>query len=91
MKSLPGDVQPYKRTAVFTQGTVPAGLLKDHTTKEGTWALIRVQEGALEYVIEDKETHTLSPGHDGVVEPQVRRYIRPLGAVRFFVEFYRNP
>lgn len=91
MKSLPGDVQPYKRTAVFTQDTVPAGLLKDHTTKDGTWALIRVQEGTLEYVIEDRETHILSPGHDGVVEPQVRHYIRPPGAVSFFVEFYRKP
>lgn len=91
MKSLPGDVLPYKRTAVFTQDTIPAGLLKDHTTKENTWALIQVQEGKLEYVIEDRETHILSPGHDGVVEPQVPHHVRPLGPVLFFVEFYKKP
>lgn len=89
MKSLPADVTAYKRTPVFTQDTVPAGLLKDHTTKEGTWALIRVEEGRLGYVIEDGEAHILSPGRDGVVEPQVPHHIRPEGPVSFFIEFYR--
>lgn len=44
---LPADVQPYARTAEFTEATVPAGLLRAHTTKTGAWGLIRVLEGRL--------------------------------------------
>lgn len=40
--ALPPGAQAYKRTPVFTQDTVPAGLLRDHVTREGTWALIHV-------------------------------------------------
>ena len=43
----------------------------------------------LEYTIEDKEVHILSPGQDGVVEPTVSHHVRPLGKVSFFVEFYK--
>ena len=51
--SLPEDVRPYRKTDVFTQETVPAGLLRAHTTKEGAWALIHVLEGRLAYSIKD--------------------------------------
>jgi len=47
MKALPEDVRPYKRTPIFTEATVPPGLLKQHTTKEGAWAKIVVLEGRL--------------------------------------------
>ena len=45
--ALPPGAQAYKRTPVFTQDTVPAGLLRDHVTREGTWALIHVLEGVV--------------------------------------------
>ena len=47
--ALPPGAQAYKRTPVFTQDTVPAGLLRDHVTREGTWALIHVLEGVVRY------------------------------------------
>jgi tellurite resistance-related uncharacterized protein len=89
MKDLPSDVAPYKRTPNFTKDTVPAGLLKDHSTAKGVWALIQIENGTLEYTIGEDEVHTLSPGTNGVVEPTVTHHIRPTGAVSFFVEFYR--
>ncbi len=89
MKQLPENIQSYSRTATFTQDTVPKGLLKDHATKENVWALIQIQEGKLEYIIEDKEVHVLEPGRSGVIEPQVPHHIKPLGLVSFFVEFYK--
>jgi tellurite resistance-related uncharacterized protein len=94
--SLPEDVRPYRRTDVFTQATVPAGLLRAHTTKEGAWALIHVLEGRLAYRIKDPRrlalTVVLTPrGPPGVVEPTILHDIEPLGAVRFFVEFHRRP
>ncbi|WP_337186358.1 DUF1971 domain-containing protein [Phenylobacterium sp.] len=91
---LPTTARPYRRTDVFTESTVPAGLLKAHTTKAGAWALIHVLEGRLAYRIVDprrpaSET-TLTPGTPpGVVEPTILHEVEPLGPVRFYVEFHR--
>lgn len=89
MKTLPENVQSYSRTAIFTQETVPKGLLKDHTTKENVWGLIQVQEGKLEYTIGIEEVHILENGKNGVIEPLIPHHIKPLGLVSFFVEFYK--
>lgn len=90
------DAVPYKRTPSFTQDDVPAGLLADHQTKEGTWGLIVVEEGQLRYIVDDpRRPHSeriLTPGTDpGVVEPTVRHRVAPVGAVRFHVQFLRIP
>lgn len=87
---LPAGVQAYRRTSEFTQDTVPAGLLRDHVTREGTWALIHVLEGTLLYRIPAmKLEQVLHPySAPGVVLPQLRHSVQPVGAVRFFVEFY---
>ena len=89
MKTLPDHVVAYQRTDLFTQDSVPSGLLKDHSTKEGVWGLIQVRKGRLEYTIENKEVHILTPGKNGVVEPTVSHHVRPLGEVLFSVEFYK--
>ncbi|HCR97440.1 MULTISPECIES: DUF1971 domain-containing protein [Halomonas] len=91
MKDLPVNVSPYKRTPEFTEESVPTGLLNDHTTKEGVWGKIVVLEGLLEYTIQEPalDIIELSPEQYGVVEPTIKHHIKPLGPVRFFVEFYR--
>lgn len=83
MKVLPESVSVYKRTPDFNQETIPAGLLKAHTTKEGTWGKICVTKGKLLYTIEyePQEAIELTPGKPGVVEP--------LGDVEFHVEFLK--
>ena len=43
---LPGGLEPYKRTNTFTEDSVPAGLLAEHSTKDGVWGLIHVEKGA---------------------------------------------
>jgi tellurite resistance-related uncharacterized protein len=93
---LPDDVQPYRRTDVFTETSVPKGLLKAHTTKEGAWGLIHVLEGRLAYRIGDprrpRSEIVLTPDTaPGVVEPTILHEVEPLGPVRFFVEFHRRP
>jgi tellurite resistance-related uncharacterized protein len=93
---LPSDVVAYKRTPVFTDYTVPAALLRDHSTKEGCWALIHVLEGTLLYVIEDsrrpRSATTLHAGEPpGLIEPTIMHRVEPSAAVRFQVEFYRSP
>jgi tellurite resistance-related uncharacterized protein len=91
MKALPPEAKPYKRTPTFTQDTIPQGLRKNHTTVEGAWAKIVVEEGLLRYTIEGDEPEELmlSPERFGVVEPQVPHHVEPAGKVSFFVEFYR--
>ena len=93
MKALPPDVVPYRRTAEFTELTLPAGLRRGHTTRAGTWGRICVVRGALRYRIlgPEPEEHVLSPEHPGVVEPEVPHEVEPLGEVRFFVEFLHRP
>ncbi len=71
MKEIPEKAQSYKRTPEFNEDTIPAGLLKAHQTKEGTWGKINVSEGELLYRILEPvvEEVVLSPAKFGVVEP----------------------
>jgi tellurite resistance-related uncharacterized protein len=92
---FPAGLRPYRRTGVFTQDTVPPGLLKAHNTKDGVWALITVLEGELAYSVTDPRRPAsrtvLTPGTPpGVIEPTILHSVKPLGPVRFFVEFHRH-
>ncbi len=91
MRSIPDHCQPYKKTPVFTQDTIPAGLLKAHQTKAGTWGKIVIMEGKLAYRVlqAPAENHVLNPRQPGVVEPEVLHEVQPEGEVKFYVEFYR--
>lgn len=90
---LPHGMKAYKRTPEFTQETIPAGLLRDHTTRAGTWALIHVLEGQLLYAVPsmglEQVLTAISP--PGVVVPEQLHSVKPLGPVRFYVEFYPAP
>lgn len=90
MKSLPDNVVAYKKTPEFDESSVPNGLLNNHQTKEGVWGKIVLLEGRLLYTInEPKEEIYLDANNSGVVEPTVYHQVKPLGKVRFYVEFYR--
>lgn len=94
-QAVPSDAEPYKRTQSFTEATVPAGLLQDHSTKQGVWGLIRVEQGRLRYIVTDPrlapvEGVLTADAPPGVVEPTVLHRVEPLGAVRFHVEFLRE-
>jgi tellurite methyltransferase len=85
---LPENLTYYKSTPDFNEATMPAGLRKDHTTKTGTWGLIKVNEGQLSYVV-GVEKKLLSPSEVGVVVPNMAHSVQPVGPVVFCVEFYR--
>jgi tellurite resistance-related uncharacterized protein len=93
--SLPLDAYAYRRTDLFTETTVPPGLLKAHSTKAGVWGLIHVIDGYLLYRIEDPRrpasATVLTPGAaPGLVEPTILHSVQPQERVRFYVEFYRR-
>ncbi len=87
----PDGLVAYQRTAEFTEATMPAGLRRDHTTKAGVWAEIRVLEGRLRYRVESLgREFALDAATPGVVLPEVAHHVEPDGAVRFYVEFSRR-
>ena len=91
MKTLPLNVIAYRKTPVFTEATIPPGLLHHHTTKAGSWGKILVMSGQLCYRIltDPPEEHRLTPSSPGIVEPQVPHQVESLGPVTFYVEFYQ--
>ena len=91
MKQLPPTASAYKKTVVFTEDSIPQGLLRAHQTKADTWGRIVVLSGELMYRIlePDVEEVHLSTANPGIVEPQVRHEVQPIGQVSFYVEFYR--
>lgn len=91
-REMPSGHAPYKRTGEFTQGSVPPGLLRQHETKAGVWALAHVVDGALEFVEADKDgerRETVLSGQSAIIRPEVPHRVIPLGHVRFFVEFWQ--
>ena len=92
MKPIPENAVAYRRTAEFNEENVPELWLRPHSTKRGRWATIVVLEGRLLYVMNGSppEEVSLDPETCGVVEPGVGHFIKPLGKVRFYLEFYRQ-
>lgn len=94
MKSLPPGLAAYSRTATFTEATIPAGLRRAHSTKDGAWAEIHVFAGELVYRVIDPRRAAyetvLSPDVPaGVIEPTILHEVQPRGPVQFYVEFFR--
>lgn len=84
---------PYRSTPIFDENTLPAGLRKEHRTKAGVWAVIRLLEGRLRYRTLDPDSETiLDPERSGLILPEQAHFVEPLGAVRLQIDFYdRHP
>jgi tellurite resistance-related uncharacterized protein len=82
---------PYKVTPVFDESTLPAGLRRLHSTKEGVWGIVRLLEGRLRLRFpETGRDLVLTPGVPGLVEPGEPHLVEPLSPFRMQVEFYRD-
>ena len=98
MPILPSNVVKYttlpRLFGGFTSTTIPPGLLKSHTTKEGTWGVIRPYSGQVEYTIYEpkKSIHVLDEDNLGIIEPTMLHHVKALSEdVEFVVEFWRAP
>jgi tellurite resistance-related uncharacterized protein len=105
MKDLPNGVVKYsqvpKTGGAFSaaDNNIPKGLLKNHSTKDGTWGVIRVLQGKLQYQINGNddientdEIIELDVDTVGIIEPTVFHQVAPLtDDVEFVVEFHRLP
>ena len=90
-REIPTGYAPYRRTPVYDEHTIPAGLLRDHSTKRGVWARIHVTAGSLDYYVHApfRSHERLSPMSIGIVIPEVEHHVAACGPVSFFVEFLR--
>lgn len=93
---IPDEAQPYRRTPLFTESTVPKGLLRDHSTRPGVYGLLHVVTGSVRYTVTDERqpdvgSITLTPDTSaGLIEPTILHHVKPLSEdTTFFVEFNR--
>jgi tellurite resistance-related uncharacterized protein len=90
-RASPLSSLPYKRTSIFDENTLPAGLRKEHRTKSGVWGVIRVLDGRVRYQVLDPASEAiLEPGRPGLILPDEPHLVEPLGAMRMQIEFYHQ-
>jgi len=92
MKLIPAEAAKYLSTEEYTEVSVDQSFFEQqHRTAEGVWSKIVVIEGHLTYRILEPEVEevVLTSSVAGVVEPMVLHQIKPIGRLRFYVEFYR--
>lgn len=88
-KDLPPGLTARRRTPSFTEQSVPAALLKDHSTKAGVWGVLHVEAGRLKYTVPSEGWELEIPqGETAIIRPEVPHYITPFGSVTFYVEFW---
>lgn len=87
---FPDDLLAYKKTAEFTEKTIPKGFKKNHSTKNGTWGLLHVLEGGLIYTVNypSIKHYEINLSEKAVIAPGLLHSVEPKGKVRFYVEFY---
>lgn len=88
--TLPLGVDKVGSTPVFTEKTVPKGLLKKHLAPKGKIGLLVVEEGSLQFVWEDSPDEILDadPEHPIVIWPERFHHVVITVPVRFQVQFY---
>jgi len=86
------DIQPYRTTPVFEAGTLPPPLLRNHSLKSDTWGVLRVLDGAVNYVVTGQAAMVVERGLPGIIEPDIEHHLEIIGPVKLQIEFYdRNP
>lgn len=93
MPVLPQNIEAYSKTKVFTHETVPAGLQSNHSTKAGTWGVLHIVSGELQYHITEEGSEAqfeLNKEFNGIIKPEQIHHIVVSGPVEFYVEFCRE-
>ncbi len=92
-RTLPKDAEAYQQTKLFTPRTVPRSILAKHSTKAGTWGLIHVRAGTVQYVLEGEDVPlaTIETGETFVVLPEEVHFVRLSEDAEFLVEFHKRP
>ena len=83
---------PYKITAVWDQDSLPAAIRNEHSTKAGTWGVLRVLDGEVRLVFVDPPVSLrVTPEAPALIAPQAVHHVELNGPMKMQVEFYRKP
>ena len=84
-------VAPYGASPIFDENSLPDKLRNEHSTKDGTWGLLRVLEGEVELVFIDPPSQRLVTVDDPApIAPQSPHFVKLTGPMKMQVEFYRE-
>ena len=90
--AMPSGVIPSGSTPVFTEGTLPEGLRKEHKLAEGTWGVLRVLEGRLSFTDLETDEERIIAAPDGVtIRPGALHQVATEGPVQLRIDFFREP
>lgn len=89
---VPKDLVSYKVSPVFTQENVPVALQSTHSTKAGTWGVLRVFSGALIFTVDEQPPRTtlLREGDQLLIPPQQPHRVSFVGDGSFVVDFHKK-
>lgn len=83
--------EPYAKSPVFDEETLPDALRKDHRTKAGTWGLLRVLAGEAQLIfIDPSSNQRVTPAKPAIIPPEATHYVVVNGPMTMQVEFYRE-
>jgi tellurite resistance-related uncharacterized protein len=85
------DDVPYKITPVWDQDTLPAAIRHEHSTKAGTWGVLRVLEGEvmLVFLAPTSSVH-VTPHSPALIPPEAVHHVELQGPMRMQVEFHHG-
>ena len=82
---------PYASSPIFDEHSLPDSLRNKHSTKAGTWGLLRVLEGEVELVFLDPPSQRLIMVDDpATIPPQSLHFVKLVGPMKMQVEFYHK-
>lgn len=84
-------VAPYGSSPIFDEHSLPDSLRNKHSTKDGTWGLLRVIEGEVKLVFLDPPSeHLVTVDEPAPIPPQAPHFVKLVGPMKMQVEFYRD-
>ncbi len=90
---LPEGCDAYRSLGPFTAETVPAGLRKAHSLKAGCWGVLKVEDGAVNFVWEDTAKGAavrLQAGDSILIPPGRLHHLDLDSAVTLGITFYQR-
>ena len=90
--SLPDDVVCYRTLGPWTDSEIPAGLLKQHQLKAGSWGELTVVSGTIEFCWDEAsiaEPICLAAGQRIIIPPTIPHHLQIIGEVVLDLHFYK--
>ncbi|MEH6701500.1 DUF1971 domain-containing protein [Parasphingorhabdus sp.] len=85
------SVAPYGSSPIFDELSLPDSLRNKHSTKDGTWGLLRVLEGEVELVFIDPRSRRLvTVDSPAPIPPQSPHFVNLVGPMKMQIEFFHQ-